>query len=92
MCLVSSTSVADSWGFSLVNAGIYNAACIEATESAISKLWLASTTSPESSFLSIPQCSVRYLSLTQPPQASEINATVPCGSIPMRSFAVFQCL
>ena len=36
--------------------------------------------------------SVRCLSLTLPPQPSEMKQTVPCGVIPIKYFAVLWCL
>ena len=87
--LVSSTSTAESCVFPLVKAGMCN---LDATDSAISKPRSANTTSPGSNFCKIPQCSVRYLSLTHPPHASNTNPTTPWGKILIKTFAVFLCL
>ena len=85
---VSSTSRVDSWSFPLVKAGILSLACCIATEFEISKPRSARTISPGSNLSKIPQCSVKYLSLTLPPQASEIYETTPWGVIPISSLIV----
>ena len=52
----------------------------------------AITTSPGSSFHKKQQCSVRYLSLTRPPQAFDKNEIVPCGVMPIKNLIVLWCL
>ena len=52
----------------------------------------ANTMSPGKSFLNKPELSVRYLSLTLPPHAFDINEIKPCGVTPMRNLTVSWCL
>ena len=58
----------------------------------MSKPLSASTTPPGKIFFKKFGCSVKYLSLTQPPQAFDINDTTPCGLIPIKNFMVLWCL
>ena len=60
----------------------------------MSKPLSAKITSPGSNFLRIPQCSVKYLSLTRPPHDSDTKAITPCGAMPIGEslHAVFLCL
>ena len=51
----------------------------------MSNLLSAKIQSPGSRFDNNPQCSVKCLSLTLPPQAFEVNDIVPWGLIPIKN-------
>ena len=48
--------------------------------------------SPGCNLFKNPDCSVKCLSLSLPPQAGEINEVTPCGLIAMNTFTVFEYL
>ena len=86
------SSMAGNCCLPLVNAGMVIVAISNPTQSLTTNILPAITTSPGSSFRKKQQCSERYLSLTQPPQAFDKNEIVPCGVMPIKNLIVLWCL